>query len=54
MKHTQKQYSKPLVTSHGSVEAVTGHMGKGAPEFLGGSQSKWGGSVAKKPCDLGS
>ncbi len=35
---TKKKYSKPRVTSHGSVEQVTGWTGGGCGEFLGGTQ----------------
>lgn len=36
--NTKKQYSKPRVTSHGSVEQVTGWTTGGCGEFLGGTQ----------------
>jgi hypothetical protein len=35
---TKKQYAKPRVTAHGSVEQVTGWVGGGCGEFLGGSE----------------
>jgi len=35
MQQSKKQYSKPRVTAHGSVEQVTGFSGGGCNEFLG-------------------
>lgn len=35
MQKNKKQYSKPRVSAHGSVEQITGYTGGGCNEFLG-------------------
>ena len=52
--NNKKQYNKPRVTDHGSVEQVTGWVGGGCNEVMGGDQgSTWTcGFLGKK--DLGS
>ena len=42
-KTEKKRYVKPRVSAHGSVEEVTGWVGGGCGEFLGGTQgTNWG------------
>jgi hypothetical protein len=55
-KNQKKQYVKPRVSKHGSVEEITGWVGGGCGEFLGGTQgSNWAVSCqVNGPADFGS
>jgi hypothetical protein len=53
----KRQYIKPKLTSHGSVEEITGWTGGGSGEFFGGNESSNGSKVAYRkngPADFGS
>jgi hypothetical protein len=57
MKQVQKkQYVKPRLQTHGSVEELTGYIGGGCGEFLGGSQgtNNWLACKVNGPADFGS
>ena len=57
MKQAQKkQYVKPRLQTHGSVEELTGFLGGGCGEFLGGSQgtNNWLACRLNGPADFGS
>jgi len=56
MQNTKKQYSKPELHVHGSVEAITGYSGKDTDVFGGGFLSPKSKAKAKKlgPADFGS
>jgi hypothetical protein len=58
MQNTNKrQYTKPQLSSHGSVEEITGWHGGGSGEFFGGTRGGSSGKVAFRkngPGDFGS
>lgn len=55
-KAEKKQYSKPRLSTHGSVEEITGWLGGGCGEFLGGTHrgNKWRACKVNGPADFGS
>jgi hypothetical protein len=53
---TKRQYVKPQLTTHGSVEEITGWAGGGTGEFFGSARGKSGKVAFRKngPADFGS
>jgi hypothetical protein len=54
---TKRQYVKPRLTSHGSVEELTAWTGGGSGEFFGSSHGGKSGKIAFRkngPGDFGS